>query len=182
MKSASIKVARRYARAIAQLCEERGDGEQVRATFSAIDAALTSVPGALVLLANPTLPLSDRKAMLTALADGCGAQGTAKNAVLLLLDKGRISAFSAIRTEFNALLDQKTGRAEATVVSAVALDAAATKRLQALMTRLVGKEVSLTASVDPALIGGLVVRVGNTVYDASVANHLARLRQSLAAA
>ncbi|MSQ83272.1 MAG: ATP synthase F1 subunit delta [Myxococcales bacterium] len=181
MKSGSVRVARRYARAAAQLCDERGDGNAVRATLDGLAVAFEQAPDALAFLANPTFALVDRQQVLEHLLTGCAAQATARNLLLLLLEKGRISVFPAVRTEFNALLDLKTGRVDATVTSAVALNEAALQRLQGLLQRLVGKQVVLHTAVDESLIGGLVVRIGNTVYDSSVANHLARLRQTLTA-
>ncbi|MBM4344226.1 MAG: ATP synthase F1 subunit delta [Deltaproteobacteria bacterium] len=182
MKSASVRVARRYARAVAQLCEAGNDGALVRATLDAVVAAMQGVPDALPYLANPTVPIADRRQVVTSVLDACNAQGTARNLVLLLLDKGRIAALPTVHREFNALLDLKTGRVEGSVAAAAALGEPALARLQALLGRMVGKQVLLTSSVDPDLIGGLVVRIGNTVYDASVANQLARLRQTLTAA
>lgn len=179
MKQGSLKVARRYAKALISLCDERGDGEAVRAHLLAVCAALDAVPEAHALVANPTIPLDQRRAVLTAVMGACGVAGTAVNLLQLLLDKGRIQVLPAISAEFSALLDLRSGRTEAQVTSAVALSEDAKTRLQGLLVRLLGKQVVLQASVDDQLIGGLVVRVGNTVYDASVANHLARLRQAL---
>jgi F-type H+-transporting ATPase subunit delta len=101
--------------------------------------------------------------------------------VQLLLDKGRIIEIALVRQEFSTLLDQKTGRVEAQLSSPIELAPAAQQRVQALLGKMLGKEVVLMARVDPALIGGLVVRIGNTVWDGSVANHLDRLRQQLIA-
>ncbi len=181
MKSASVRVARRYARAVAQLCEAANDGAQTRATLDAVVGAVQAVPDALPYLANPTVSLADRRKVIESVLSACNAQGTARNLVLLLLDKGRISALPAVSSEFNALLDLKTGRVEGSVTSAAPLGEAAIQRLQALLGKQIGKQVVLSSSVDADLIGGLVVRIGNTVYDASVANQLARLRQTLTA-
>lgn len=177
--SASTKLARRYAKAVISLCDERGDGQAVRAALDGLVAVLGQVPEALQLLANPTVPLDQRKALLTQLLDATAVQGTARNLVQLLLDKGRIIEIAAVRQEFSALLDQQTGRVEAQVSAPIALAPEAQQRVQALLAKMLGKEVVLATQVDPALIGGLVVRIGNTVWDGSVANHLNRLRQQL---
>lgn len=179
--SASTKVARRYAKAVMSLCDERGDGEVVRTALDTLAAVLTQVPQALQFLSNPTMPFDERRNLLVQLLDATAVQGTARNVVLLLLDKGRIAEILRVREEFSTLLDLKTGRVEAQVSSAVELSAAARERVQVLLGRLLGKEVVLMARVDPALIGGVVVRIGNTVWDGSVANHLNRLRQQLIA-
>ncbi len=179
MKTASVRVARRYARALALLTDEQNSGDAVRATLDSLVQALEGVPDALAFLANPTFDLVARQKVLVGLLDGCKATGTARNLVLLLLDKGRIAALPAVRDEFAALQDQRTGHVDGAVTSAVALPPTAVARLQAVLKRQLGKDVALTAAVDPALIGGLVVRVGNTIFDASIANQLARLHQQL---
>jgi F-type H+-transporting ATPase subunit delta len=179
MNPASFKVARRYAKALVSLCDERGDGVQARQDLDALVAVMAQNAVAAALLANPTVAIAQRKGLLGQMLDALKVQDTARNLASLLLDKGRIASLEAVSREFNALLDQRSGRTEAQVTSAVALDDAAKARLQQSLGQLLGKQVQLTAAVDPQLIGGLVVRVGNTVYDASVANHLARLRQQL---
>ena len=179
--SASTKVARRYAKAVMSLCDERGDGEVVRTALDGLGAVLAQVPQALQFLANPTLAYDQRRTLLVQLLDATAVQGTARNLVLLLLDKGRIAEILGVRQEFSTLLDLRTGRVEAQVSSSVELSAAVRERVQGLLGRLLGKEVVLMARVDPALIGGVVVRIGNTVWDGSVANHLNRLRQQLIA-
>ncbi len=181
MKQGSVKVARRYAKALVSLCDERGDGEVVRGHMQAMAVALAEVGEARAILTNPSVALEQRRAVLAAVVNACGVSGTAKDMVNLLLDKSRISSLADISKEFTALQDARSGRTQALVTSAVALGDGAKQRLQDLLGRLLGKRVALDAQVDPSLLGGLVVRVGNTVYDASVANHLARLRQTLLA-
>ena len=177
--SGSAKIARRYAKALALLCDEKGDGAEVRAQLQAVVAVLAATPDAEAFLTNPTIDVEPRRALLTALLEKSGAGTTASHVALLMLDKGRIGSLPATVAEFVALEDARSGRAEAQVTSAIALDAAAQARLAASLKRLVGKDVHLSASVDPELLGGLVVRVGNTVWDSSVRNHLDRLRHQL---
>jgi len=181
MKSVSLRVARRYARAVASLCVERGDAAAVRAAFDTLITALDGAPGALAFLANPTVRLNERAEVLRALLDGCQIQGAARDTACLLLDKGRIAILPALRAEFAIILDAQTGRVEGKVTSAAPLSDAALARLQGLLKRQLGKEVSLSTAVDPALIGGLVVQIGHTVFDASIAHQLERLRQQLGA-
>ncbi len=181
MKTSSSKVARRYAKAMVGLCDQRGDGEAVRAALGRLELVLDGAPEALIFLANPTIALSARKAVLKALLDGAKVDGSAFNLVSLLLDKGRIAELRHISTAFAAMLDDRSGRVQAEVVSATALTDASVQRLRALLQRMLSREIVLHASVNPDLIGGLVVHVGNTVYDASVLNHLNRLRHRLVA-
>lgn len=175
------KVARRYAKALIALTDERGDADAVRSQLTKLEQTLLHVPDALGFLANPTVAVEPRKTALEQILTLSGAGPTAANLTRLLLDKGRIAELPAIRSEFETLLDARSGRATATVTSAVPLTAADEERLRIALHRLLHKDIAMTTAVDPSLIGGLVVRVGNRIYDASVANHLARLRHQLIA-
>jgi F-type H+-transporting ATPase subunit delta len=177
--SGSAKIARRYARALALLCDERGDAAAVRASLTQIVQTLEGTPEALAFLTNPTLPHEPRTALLATLLKELGVTGTAEAFTKLVLDNGRIGSLAATLAEFAAIQDARSGRADATLTSAVPLDAAAIARMAAAIKRLIGKEVQVTASVDPELLGGVVVRVGNTVWDSSVRNHLNRLHNQL---
>ena len=177
--SGSAKIARRYARALALLCDERGDAEAVRTALQQIVATLNAAPDALTFLTNPTLPHEPRTALLVTLLKELKVTGTAEAFTRLMLDNGRIGSLAATLVEFAAIQDARSGRAEAQLTSAVALDAKGIARVAAAISRLVGKEVHVTAAVDPELLGGVVVRVGNTVWDSSVRNHLNRLHNQL---
>jgi F-type H+-transporting ATPase subunit delta len=87
----------------------------------------------------------------------------------------------AIGRQVRRRLDERAGKVEVSVTSAVALDAAQRRRIAAALGAVAGAPVSLVPRVDPALLGGLVVRLGDRVYDASVAGELRRLRQRLEA-
>lgn len=175
------KVARRYAKALIALTDERGDAEQVRGQLAKLDQTLASISGALDFLSNPTVAVEPRKASLEQLLVASDAGVTTGNLARLLLDKGRFSELSAIRAEFESMLDARSGKATADVTSAAPLSTGDLERLRVALHRLLHKDVAVTTAVDPSLIGGLVVRVGNRVYDASVSNHLARLRHQLIA-
>lgn len=175
----SAKIARRYARALELLTDERGDAEACRTALTQVVAVLNGAPDAMAFLTNPTLPQEPRAKLLASILEQCKVTGTAEAFAKLMLDAGRIANFPSAVAEFSAIQDARSGRAEALVASAVALDAAAQARVAAAIKRLIGKEVHVTASVDPELLGGMVVRVGNTVWDSSVRNHLNRLHNQL---
>ena len=181
MKAGSAKIARRYAKAMLSLTDERGDGAQVRRDLDQVAAVLTQTPDVAGFLADPTVPADARQTVLGKLLASCGVEGSARNLACLLLDKGRMTELPLIASQFAALMDARSNRAEAHVTSAVALSAEATARLQSTLRGLLGKDVTLVQAVDADLLGGMVVRVGNTVYDTSVRNHLNRLRHQMLA-
>ena len=97
----------------------------------------------------------------------------------VLSNHGRLDCLRAVKAEVQKLHEALRGQVEVTVHSATALDQAATKNLADSLRKLLGKEPKLKMSTDPKLLGGLVVRVGDTVYDGSVATQLSQLRTRL---
>lgn len=181
MKAGSAKIARRYAKAMLSLTDERGDGAQVRRDLDQVAAVLVHTPDVAAFLADPTVPAEARQSVLGKLLDSCGVEGGARNLANLLLDKGRMAELPMIASQFASMIDARSNRAEAHVTSAVALSTDAAARLQSTLRGLLGKDVALVQAVDADLLGGMVVRVGNTVYDTSVRNHLNRLRHQMLA-
>lgn len=179
MKTGSAKLARRYAKAMVVLCDQQGNGDVVRKDLQTLANVLDVTPEGAAFLANPTQALAARKTVLGSLLDQTGIQGSARNLAFLLLEKGRIGELAAISGEFATMLDARSGRVQADVAAATPLSTDATTKLQATLQKLLAREVQMNVTVDADLIGGLVVRVGNTVYDASVRNHLNNLRHRL---
>ena len=97
----------------------------------------------------------------------------------MMLDKGRFDAIASVHQRFQSMIDSRTGRIVATVTSATAMKKPAQQQLHKTLEGLLKKKVDMQVSVDDSLIGGLVVTIGNTAYDASVRNHLGRLREQL---
>ncbi len=181
MKTGSSKVARRYAKAMVQLCDERGDGDTVRQDLRRVLEVLAVNAEAAAFLANPVAAPDSRKAVLRTLVDTLKVVETTRNLLLLLLDRGRIAEIAGIAREFDLALNARTGRVQAELKTAVVLEEASLQKVRASLKQLLAKEVDLAATVDPEILGGLVVTVGNTVYDASVRNHLDRIRHRLIA-
>jgi F-type H+-transporting ATPase subunit delta len=98
----------------------------------------------------------------------------------VVIDHRRIHELPAILEAFDNLLDERLGFVRADVTSATPLDDPQRMELEAELSRLAGKKAKLTFTIDPALIGGVVARVGSVLYDGSVRGHLERLRVKLA--
>ncbi len=177
----SSAVARRYAQALVDLCDERGDHVAVRDAFDRLAAVLAEVPEAREFIANPVIKEGDRAKVLDDLLAKTKAGDTVGRFAKLLLQKGRFDAIAAIHQTFSTELDSRTGRLSAHVTSAIALDKVTLGRIEKALAGARGRDVQLESNVDEALIGGLIIRVGNTVYDGSVRNHLDRLRDKMLA-
>ena len=169
--------ARRYAEAAFEV----GTRDDSLATWrSELDLAAARLGDerAMSALSNPAIPLDQRSVALGALLEGV-ASGPVQNLIQLLLRRGRIEELPRVAAEFRRLDDRRQGLTHASVVSAAALT---DEELAALTSRLestTGGRVALQTSVDPSLLGGLVVRVGDRLIDGSVRGRLERLRNQL---
>ncbi|MEO6496815.1 MAG: ATP synthase F1 subunit delta, partial [Solirubrobacteraceae bacterium] len=144
--------------------------------------ATASIAGDDVLrvLANPAIPQGDRSEVVTKIVGDRIATPT-RSLVLLLLQRGKIERLADVEREFRRLDDRRQGITAATVTSAAPLDADETKALTARLTQMTGGRVDLTFAVDPAILGGVVVRLGDRLIDGSVLGRLERLRSRLEA-
>jgi F-type H+-transporting ATPase subunit delta len=129
---------------------------------------------------SPARPFGQRHALIERLLKSRVPEGVVKLAALLAR-KGRVDRLPAVAAEYRRLLDRRRGIVEARVTSAAPLSGDETEQLRDWVTRLTGRTVDLDVGVDEALIGGLTIRVGDTLLDASVRGRLERLRNQLTA-
>jgi F-type H+-transporting ATPase subunit delta len=169
--------ARRYAEAAFELAS-RDDALDAWADGLALASALVADERVAAAVGNPARPYRERLATLEKLLEGRAPEGVIKLAGLLA-QRGRVDRLPDVAREYGRLLDSERGIVEARVTSAAPLSAADTKAVEAWLGRTTGKQVNLAANVDPELIGGLTVQIGDTLYDASVRGRLARLRTEL---
>jgi F-type H+-transporting ATPase subunit delta len=173
-------VDRVYATALFEAALERGKLEPVRDELAQTVAAEAEVPELRELLRNPQL---DPRARARALEDVlAGGEELLRNFLLVLADKGRTGALEEIAREFERLIAAHEGIVHAELTTAVELS---DEEAQALLRRIEdasGRKVEATRSVDPGLIGGIVLQVGSRRLDASVRGRLDRLRRELVTA
>jgi len=169
--------AKRYARAIFELAQQEGQLEawadrlaDVRVVFSA--------PEVSGVLENPTIARDRREEAITEVL-GERADREVVNLAKLLVESGRVRLVGDIADEYSALVDQAAGRVRATATAAVELTEREKESLARNLADRLAREVMLETRVDPAILGGLVVRIGDRVIDASVATRLQRLRRRL---
>jgi F-type H+-transporting ATPase subunit delta len=169
--------SRRYARAAFELAREGGDFEGWQHRLEAVRMVLEQ-PQVRALLSNPTVPEAERQAAVEALAiEAMGLEGV--NLAKLLVASGHVEDIGAIVEEFERLADDALGRVRASARAAVELTAEESASLRSQLAARLGREVRLQLSVDPSLLGGLVVRYGDRVIDASLAARLEQLRRVL---
>jgi len=168
-------LARRYARAIMQL-----QGlPAIAADLRVLAKAMADSEELVTLLSNPAIRRADRRKVLDALLQRANAQPTTKNLVYLLLDGERMSSLPAISRELDQMIEAKAGRVSATITSAKPLEAGQVTQITAALEKLSGKKIEVTRKEDPALLGGVVAKVGDVVYDGSLKTQLRSLREEL---
>lgn len=171
-------MAKRYAKALLEAAAEAGALEQVAADVETLSPhfAAKEVAG---FFANPAVPRARKEAALTAAAERAAASRISVSLLRLLLARGRVGLLPDIARLFRDLADERTGRVRAEVTAAVPLPAASLEALAAQLSAATGRQVHLTPRVDPTVLGGLVARVGSTLYDASLRTQLRRMREVL---
>ena len=173
-------VDRVYARALFDAAVDEDRLEPVRAEVEQLAQAIAEVPQLRELLRNPQL---DPRAKAAALEDVLeGGEELVRNFVLLLADKGRAGIFEEIAREFERLIAEHEGIVHAELTTAVELSDKEARDLLRQIEQASGRKVEATRSVDPSLIGGIVLQVGSHRLDASVRGRLERLRRELATA
>ena len=175
----STTAARRYAEAALELArrDETLDAWLVELRL-AVD--LVGVEEAATVVDNPAIAWEVRRAIITALL-GSRVGTPTRNLVLLIARRGRLAILPRVADEFKRLVDREHGIVVANVTSAEPLEPADLGAVAERVAAMAGARVEVHSAVDPALIGGLTVRVGYRLIDASVLGRLSRLRESLVA-
>jgi F-type H+-transporting ATPase subunit delta len=176
---ASAAAARRYARALYQLARDEGRVDEVRAELSRFAALLDESRELHGVLFRPLHPMRERRAVLVRVAERLGASTLISRFFTYLIDRRRIVDFPQIRAEFERLADESAGLLRAEVTAAAPLEPAQRERLTRALSERTGRRVELAERIDPALIGGLIAKVGDLVYDGSLRTQLRQLRTNL---
>ena len=172
-------VGGRYAQALFDLADGQGRLAAVEGDLKALEGARRDSADFKRLLASPTYGAEAKGAGLSAIAKAGGADPLTIKFLGLLAANNRASALPAVAKSFAALAAKKRGAVAAEVTSAVPLSAAQQKGLAASLRQSLGKDPELTIRVDPAILGGLRVRVGSRLYDASLKGRLDQLKTAL---
>jgi F-type H+-transporting ATPase subunit delta len=172
-------LARRYAKAIFDLASEQGALDKVGADLRALSAAMKESAELAQTLSSPAIRRADRRKVVDALLQRLGVVSVSRNSVYLLLDRERLHSLPAISREIDHMIEAKAGRVAAEVVSARPLDPSQLSQITAALEKLSGKKVSISNRQDPDLLGGVVAKVGDTVYDGSLRTQLRNLRDEL---
>lgn len=174
------EIARVYATALFGAAKDRAKLDAIRDQLGQFADALRGNSDLQLFLFSPYFSSAEKiEGLKKAVSD---AEPELLNFLELLLEKHRMPVIFRIRSQYDALWDKENKRLGVTVTSAVELDPEIVKRIGSEIEEQTGNTVELQSNVDPDILGGLVVQVGNMVLDTSIRNRLEKLRKSVAAA
>ena len=170
-------MARRYASALADVVES--DYKNVQDELKTFEGMMSESRELSAMFANPSLAHAGKVRVLESLITKTKPNKTTANFLRVLLENGRIVNLADINQTFVTVLAERSGVASAKVTSARDLTAKEQKDLEASVEKMVGKKVNLAYEIDQEIIGGIVTRIGSTVYDSSIRTQLDNLKQQL---
>jgi F-type H+-transporting ATPase subunit delta len=174
------EIARVYARSLFEVATEHDKLDVVREQVGQFADALSESPELQTFLFSPYFSTEEKKdGLAKAVTD---ADEIVANFLALLLEKHRMPVIFRIRREYDRLWEEANRLLPVQITSAVELDPSVAERIGDEIGRQTGRTVELTSSVDPDVIGGIVVRVGNSILDASIRTRLENLRKQVAKA
>ncbi len=175
----SSTIAKRYARAFFEIAGEEKRYEEYYRELGRFSAVLRENKSLEEFLANPIFAQPDKKAVVESVLEKIRISPLTANFLKLLADKRRIEILPDIEHCYRELMDNALKKARVTVKTALPLSGELSRRLQSGLEELTGKEVEMTVLEEPSLIGGIVVRVGDTLYDGSIRAQLNNIRNLL---
>ena len=175
-KTASI----RYARALLEVAvKEQANLDQIETDLAQFVDLFTQYPTLAHVLHNPAVPVARKRAAVADLLARAKFSSILSKLILLLAERDRLVLLPDLLASYrDRLLDHKHV-VRAVVTTAVPIDEGRTNAIQRGLATVTGRTVTLSTQVDPSIIGGVIARIGSTVYDASVTRQLAKLKETL---
>jgi len=177
LKSASLQ----YANALADIALAQGAAEPAVKQLTDFGAAFADSAELRNFLASPAVTREAKHGVIEKIVARMRAGKIIRNFLFVIVDHRRTNMLPEIIAAFEDVIRQRQGIAEAEVFSAVELSAGQKKQFAQTLERITGKKIEAKYSLDPALLGGALVRVGDTIYDGSVRSRLNEMRARLAA-
>jgi len=172
------ELAQVYGRSLFQVALEHGRVDELREQLGQFADALDQHRELAVFFFSPYFSSQEKRDALDTLLDG--ADEIFINFLALLIENHRMPVIFRIRHEYERLWDEENRTLPVQITSAIALDDATTESLGRTIGERAGRKVTLAARVDPDILGGIIIRVGNSILDASIRNRLEQLRRHVA--
>ncbi|MEW6349999.1 MAG: ATP synthase F1 subunit delta [Thermodesulfobacteriota bacterium] len=172
-------LAKRYAKALVAIGQENNALASYGTSLSALLEVTEASKEFKEVLINPVFTKEDKREIARGIMEKMGTDPIVRNFVSLLIDRKRIDQLPGIVKAFQQYLDDISGIRRGTIISATALSADEIGKVTDALSRISGTKVLATAEVDPSLIGGLVAKVGDQVFDGTIRTQLNQLKESL---
>jgi F-type H+-transporting ATPase subunit delta len=173
-------VARRYASALADVVVERREEREVQKEIQQWASMIDSNPQLREVFANPTVSYDQKRTVLEELISRTRVRETTASFLRVLLKNQRLAQLPEVAERFGKILDERAGVVAAEITTARPIPEELKRTLHDTLASATGQTVRLTFFTDETIIGGLVARIGSTIFDGSVQNHLERLASDLA--
>lgn len=177
MKSVSL----RYANALADIALEQGAGAPVAQQLGDFVAAYSASAELRNFLESPAVSQEEKRGVAEKISSRLGASKIVRNFLYVVIDHRRADELPEILETLQSVLRERQGVAEAEIFSAMAMNDAQKKQMTQTLEQVTGKKIQAKFSLDANLLGGALVRVGDTIYDGSLRNRLQDMRERLAA-
>ncbi len=177
--SISMGIAARYAQAVFDLSRDAGDLKKLESDVTALDDAIAASPELRDVLTSPVVSRGDQGNALAGLASKMGLTDTVSNVLALMASKRRLFVVPQMVKTLKDMLADERGEVTAEVRTAKALSKAQSDKLASTLKASTGKDVNLDVTVDDALIGGLVVKIGSRMIDTSIRAKLNALQNTM---
>jgi F-type H+-transporting ATPase subunit delta len=172
------ELAQVYARSLFEVAREHSRMDEVREQLGQFADAVSESRQLAVFFFSPYFSTKEKQEMLDRVL--VGAEEVFLNFLRLLIENHRMPVIFRIRQQYERLWEEEHRMLPVEITSAIALDEATTENLGRTIGERAGRKVTLAARVDPEILGGIIVRVGNSILDASIRNRLEQLRRHVA--
>jgi len=173
-------IARRYATALADVVVPRGEERAVQEELSQWELMMQSNAALQEVFGNPTIPYEQKRNVLLKLIARTGVRSVTANFLQVLLQNQRLGDLTEVNKRFAQALDERAGMVTAEITSVRPVPESSQQALRTKLMAMTGKDVRLKFMTDEDLIGGMVTRIGSTIYDGSVRSQLQQVKQKMA--
>jgi F-type H+-transporting ATPase subunit delta len=172
-------IARRYAKALIELATEEAAVDKIQEELKSFESLLANLPESSAVFSSPAFTIEAKRALLKEILGRLPISTTAANFLLLLLDKNRLNQLPFIMACYQVFADDLSGIVRGTVISALPLADSQVNEIREALAKNLGKKVLLQVDYDPSLIGGVVTKIGDRIFDGSIKTQLDRIQDIL---
>ncbi len=170
-------IAKRYAKALFEIARDENRIEGIYEEMSTFLSVLEQNKNLKDFFANPIFSRSDKKAVMIGVLEKTGISGTTANFLKLLVEKRRVNALEGVEAYYQKYMDDVMNKARVMVRTPFPLSDTLSRDIKKKLESLTGKNVEMVVEDDPSLLGGVVVKVGDTQYDGTIRARLSSIRE-----